>query len=168
MVVGIDPDGRARILIASPAAAAFAGTDAASLVGRDPATFGALVSGDVALEQVRAAARQGFSARILAQFGYTVIPASGAAVATTIAAEQGGSIDLLVTDIVMPGQRGPDLARELRQDGPGLRVLYVTGYSDNDVPDDALGTGANLLDKPFTASELAAAVRRSLDQGAVR
>ncbi|MEO8448881.1 MAG: ATP-binding protein [Gemmatimonadota bacterium] len=107
----------------------------------------------------------GFSERVLENYGYNVLAAPGAAVATTIASEQGRSIDLLVTDIVMPGQRGPDLARELQEDWPGLRVLYVSGYSAQDLPADALSASANLLEKPFTGSELAAAVRRSLDQG---
>ncbi len=104
--------------------------------------------------------------RLLEGFGYRVLPAASAAEATALAAEHGAEVDLLVTDVVMPGQHGPDLAEELLAEHSRLQVLCVSGHlrADGRVP--WTGRSFPTLAKPFTAEELARKVRQVLD-GAV-
>jgi DNA-binding response OmpR family regulator len=73
--------------------------------------------------------------------------------------------DMLITDVVMPGLSGPNLATRLREENPGLRVLYMSGYTDDAT--ELHGTfwgGVPLLQKPFTPALLAERVRMALDQ----
>jgi PAS domain S-box-containing protein len=102
--------------------------------------------------------------RCLEQRGYAVLPAASAEEALDVLAGHGGSLDLLLTDVVMPGASGPDLARRLTRERPDLQVLFVSGYPD-DSPDSArlLEPGAPFLQKPFTADTLARKVRDVLD-----
>jgi two-component system cell cycle sensor histidine kinase/response regulator CckA len=96
--------------------------------------------------------------RGLEQVGYRVLAAQGAAEATTLAAEHGPDIALLVTDVMMPGQRGTGLAAELTAEWPHLRVLFISGY-----PGATAGSTAALqLNKPFSPDELAVAIRQVL------
>ncbi len=93
---------------------------------------------------------------------YTVIEASSPEQAVRSAATT--SVDLLLTDVVMPGMSGPELADRLRRTRPLLRVLYISGYPN----DGTIGQGAfdalkPLLPKPFSARQLTTAVRSALD-----
>jgi signal transduction histidine kinase/CheY-like chemotaxis protein len=107
--------------------------------------------------QVRSLARM-----ILARRGYRVLEASSPDEALQLAREH-GEIDLLLTDIVMPGMSGPDLAREITARQPGIRVLYMSGYADDNVMrHDILNAQAAFLQKPFTASSLHRKVREAL------
>ena len=99
--------------------------------------------------------------RGLERYGYQVLTAESAAQATAIAAERGGEVALLVTDIMMPGQRGTDLARELLGDWPHLRVLFISGYPGEGTLDQL--RKMPYLSKPFTSEELANAVRSVCD-----
>jgi hypothetical protein len=101
--------------------------------------------------------------RLLEGFGYRVLAAGSAAEATAIAAERGNEVDLLFTDIVMPGQHGPDLAEELLVDHPHLRVLCVSGHPQSAGPVKEGTHRFRTLEKPFTADELARMVREVLD-----
>lgn len=101
--------------------------------------------------------------RLLEGFGYRVLTAGSAAEATAIAAEQGREVDLLLTDIVMPGQHGPDLAEELLLEHPHLRVLCVSGHPQGAGPVKEGTHRFQTLEKPFTADELARSVREALD-----
>jgi len=94
--------------------------------------------------------------RALEQFGYRVLAAESAAEATALAAERGADIALLVSDVMMPGQRGTGLARELKNDWPHLAILLMSGY-----PAEPGETPR--LAKPFTTDELGHAVRAVLD-----
>ncbi len=96
--------------------------------------------------------------RVLVRGGHTVFHADNAAKALEIAAMTTGPIDVLLTDVVMPGMRGPMLAAKLREGQPDLRVIYTSGYAA-DAVDDLRGTGplATFLPKPFTAASLLAA-----------
>ncbi len=79
------------------------------------------------------------------------------------------SFDLLVTDVVMPNMRGPDLARALRQTLPELRVLYMSGYADESIGlKHALRSCDDFLQKPFSPSELVLRVRKLLTQNDAR
>jgi DNA-binding response OmpR family regulator len=99
--------------------------------------------------------------KILSREGYAVIEAGSADEA--LAAASGVKIDLLLTDVMLPGVSGLDLARRLYAAQPGLKVLYMSGYA----PDDAVRTGADppgarFLAKPFTLAVLLATVREAL------
>jgi CheY-like chemotaxis protein len=101
--------------------------------------------------------------RVLRANGYRVLEAGDPAAALQIAGAGGQSIDLLVTDIVMPGMTGPALAQRLVAGRPDLKVLFITGYAEEAIErQGALPAGGALLEKPFTAQQLADSVRRAL------
>jgi PAS domain S-box-containing protein len=102
-------------------------------------------------------------ARTLEALGYTVLPASSPAEALHMASRYAGEIHLLVSDVVMPGMNGQDLARALLAMRPRMRRLFVSGYTANLIgPAGALEDGVRLLQKPFQKQELGAAVRAAL------
>ena len=104
--------------------------------------------------------------RILASDGYTVLSASHADQALQVAHEHTGTISLLLTDVVMPGRSGKDLAAELIRLRPEIRVLYMSGYNQEVViHEDAPAGGLNLIGKPFVAVDLLRAIRNILDSG---
>jgi PAS domain S-box-containing protein len=91
----------------------------------------------------------------LAEAGYTVMSASLGLEAVRRAEECGSSIDLLITDVVMPGMSGPEVARHLIASSPSARVLYLSGYTDHPLlRGGALGDEAHFLQKPFTMDTL--------------
>ena len=103
--------------------------------------------------------------RILAAQGYTVLEAFDGAEALTLAAGHSGTIDLLLTDVVMPRKTGPQVAAELLAQRPELKVLYMSGHADEAIMPLALaGTDTAFVQKPFTHDRLAAAVRELLDR----
>ena len=107
---------------------------------------------------------RGLTRRCLESSGYTVLQASSAEEALPIAARHAGRLDLLLTDVIMPGASGPELARRLLELRPGTRVLYVSGYTDASMASQgALDNGAFFLQKPFTPETLARKVREVLD-----
>jgi len=104
------------------------------------------------------------TARVLRRAGYEVIAAGSGADAIAALAEYEGPLDLLITDVVMPGMTGPQVADRLRESSPGLRVLFVSGYSDEVVVRQGLaGAGQNYLEKPFVVDVLLERVREVLD-----
>jgi CheY-like chemotaxis protein len=95
--------------------------------------------------------------------GYTVLEAGNASDALVVAAKA-ASIDLLVSDIVMPGMRGPELAARLREMRPAAKLLLVSGHADtSDSFRDDSGRVIQLLPKPFTPERLSRKVREILD-----
>jgi signal transduction histidine kinase/CheY-like chemotaxis protein len=110
-------------------------------------------------EQLRSLMR-----RVLERCGYAVLAAAGGVEALRAAARQVGPIDLLVTDVVMPDMSGPEVARYLAAVRPGIRTLYVSGYTDPALAERmGLEASAPFLSKPFTPAMLAAKVREVLD-----
>jgi CheY-like chemotaxis protein len=110
---------------------------------------------------LRAAAR-----RALELCGYTVLAAENAESALRAAA-QANRLDLVVTDVVMPGLSGRDLAARLAESQPSVRVLYMSGYTDEAiVHHGVLEPGVAFLEKPFTPDSLARKVREVLDSPA--
>ena len=97
------------------------------------------------------------AARILSTAGYRIVEATGPAAAMETAATE-RRIDLLVTDMVMPGMSGRDLSRHLRETRPDLRVVYMSGYSEELVMRDSKLDGP-LLQKPFDRESLLLIVR---------
>jgi signal transduction histidine kinase len=105
-----------------------------------------------------------FAARVLWSRGYAVLPASSPGEAIEIA-EREGTIHLLLTDLVMPGSTGRALATTLRGFSPGLKVLYMSGYTTEAIVDQGgLESSVAFIGKPFTAQHLAQKVRETLDQ----
>jgi PAS domain S-box-containing protein len=103
--------------------------------------------------------------RLLRGLGYRVLAAESGESALRIAEESGEPIDLLVTDVVMPGMGGGALVSELRKSRPGLKVLYISGYAeDSDAIERALREGDSFLAKPFTVGELAGRVGTLLEE----
>ncbi|MFC0204580.1 GAF domain-containing protein [Novosphingobium soli] len=110
-----------------------------------------------------------FSAEILRELGYRVIEASDGPTALRTLEEVGSTIDLVFTDVVMPGMSGKDLGDELRRRRPGLGMLFTSGYTGNTIsPAERIDPEAPLLAKPFTSSELAERVRDLIDAAATR
>jgi len=102
---------------------------------------------------------------ILQRLGYQVLEAGSGVEAMQLFEKTGGAIDLLLTDIVMPGLGGEALARRLMTSRPGLAVICMSGYLfDLSVNDFAPGKRFNFLQKPFTPTELGLKVREVLDQ----
>jgi PAS domain S-box-containing protein len=102
--------------------------------------------------------------RSLRRLGYTVVTAANGEDGLAVAA--GTALDLVITDIMMPGMAGPELAVALRDRWPHLKVLFISGYSDDAVLRRGVESGReNLLAKPFTAATLAAKVREVIDAG---
>ncbi len=103
--------------------------------------------------------------RILRQCGYTVLEAADGREALDLAQEYPGRIDLLVTDVVMPGMSGVELADGLGRIRPRLAVLYVSGYAEETRPQrEVVRRGGMLLSKPVRPEELARAVRHVLER----
>jgi PAS domain S-box-containing protein len=104
--------------------------------------------------------------QILKGQGYTVLEASHGEEAMKVAKEHGGDgIQLLLTDVVMPGMSGSELAKTLGSLLPKMRVLYMSGYTDNAiVHHGVLEEGVNYIQKPFTVGALARKVREVLDR----
>jgi signal transduction histidine kinase len=118
------------------------------------------------LVEDNAAVRE-LSMRALRKRGYTVYEARNADEAIEWASNSGVKPQLLVTDVVMPGLSGPNLAARLMQQNPTLRVLYMSGYSDDATAvHGAFWGGVPLLQKPFTPAQLAERVRMTLDSAA--
>jgi len=96
--------------------------------------------------------------------GYKVLEAEDGAAALQIVDGYRGTIDLLLTDVVMPGMNGRELAANIAKLLPDMRVLYMSGYSENAVGHDGtLDAGVNLLQKPFSLPALRDRVREVLD-----
>ncbi len=103
--------------------------------------------------------------RILRELGYSVLEAGSAAEARTVAAAAAGRIDLLLTDVVMPGGSGRELAEALTQTRPGLPVVFMSGYTaDVILRQGIVHEKVTLLSKPFTADALADTLRKALDR----
>ena len=103
------------------------------------------------------------ASRVLARAGYTVIEARYGSEALDLAAEQ-PVIDLVLSDVVMPGLSGPEVVQRLREARPEIVPLFMSGYAPES--EGPLG-GAELVRKPFTGAELLDAIRRALDSDAL-
>jgi CheY-like chemotaxis protein len=102
--------------------------------------------------------------RILEGAGYRVFDAANPERAAALFERNVSLFNLLVTDVVMPGSSGPKLFERLAQQRPGLKVLYVSGYTDDTIVHQGqLDPGVALLQKPFTAATLNRRVREVLD-----
>jgi PAS domain S-box-containing protein len=133
---------------------------AATLVDRRPPQGNEtvlLVEDEPAVREMTQAALQ--------RHGYTVLPAASGAEALRIARANQGAINVVLTDVVMPGMSGPQLVEELRAEHPRLAALFMSGYTSDAVLRHGIETGeADFLQKPFSTSALAAKLRQVLDR----
>lgn len=102
--------------------------------------------------------------RILERLGYRVLQAQDAGVALDLIEQESEPIELLLTDVVLPGMQGHEMAQEVRRRRPQIRVLFASGYSEDVVlHGHGLEHGVSVIQKPFSVEALASAVRRALD-----
>ena len=99
----------------------------------------------------------------LEQLGYRMLAASNAKEAIALVEGYSGKIDLLITDVVMPGLPGPELAEALLALRPDLKVIFISGYAEGSLaPNGILKPGTVLVNKPFTIRALTAKLREVL------
>jgi PAS domain S-box-containing protein len=116
-----------------------------------------LVEDEPAVREVTQAALQ--------RHGYTVLPAASGAEALRIARANHGLINVVITDVVMPGMSGPQLVDRLREEHPRLAALFMSGYTSDAMLRHGIETGeADFLQKPFSTSALATKLRQVLDR----
>lgn len=102
--------------------------------------------------------------RVLTQAGYTILAAADGAEAAKIAKAKNGPIDLLLTDVIMPGMSGRELADMVRPIRSDLKVLYISGYTDSAISrHGVLDDGVAFLQKPFSPTDIVRKVRQVLD-----
>lgn len=106
-----------------------------------------------------------FSSRAMQNKGYKVLEADSAEVALGIIEEHQGKIDLIVTDVMMPGMTGPDMAKEVLKKYPDIKIIFMSGYGE-DAFLDSFGEAREFyfLAKPFTLNKLASKVKEVLDK----
>jgi two-component system, cell cycle sensor histidine kinase and response regulator CckA len=140
-----------------------AGTE--SVVVTPSERAGARGGGETILLVEDEAAVRHLAARVLQRRGYRVLACADAGEAVAAATERDGQIDLLLTDVVMPGMNGRVLAERLREVWPGLKVLLTSGYSEEMAERRALPAGdTDFIAKPYSTEALARRVREILDR----
>jgi signal transduction histidine kinase len=101
---------------------------------------------------------------VLKKLGYKVLVADSGETALKIWVERQGSIDILLTDVIMPQMSGGDLAHKLREQNPRLKILFMSGYTDDMIASHGVLAGeTQLIQKPFTTEALARRIRSVLD-----
>jgi len=104
-----------------------------------------------------------YAAEVLQTYGYNVIKAATAGEALYVSERRKGPVDLVLTDVVMPNMNGQELADSLRHFQPGIKVLFMSGYTDDVVAQHGvLEKGLHFIEKPFTPEELARKIREVL------
>jgi PAS domain S-box-containing protein len=102
------------------------------------------------------------AATILESHGFRVLTASDGEEALLMYEQYGHPIDLLISDVIMPRMRGPELAAHLRTRQPEMRVLFISGYSDPSIANQVVSAASHFLQKPFAAEALVRAVNDAL------
>jgi PAS domain S-box-containing protein len=133
-----------------------AGLPEAAAPSRRPATILLVEDNEMVMDMTR---------ELLESYGYTVLPAWLPEDALALARRQEGGIDLLLSDVVMPQMNGPELFQRLRDFLPALKVIYMSGYTNNMVVHNGtLEEEASFISKPFTSATLLDQVSRMLQQ----
>lgn len=132
-----------------------------SNVRQDAAPATAVALGTVLLVDDEQAIRR-LLARILVRSGYTVLQAEDGADALRVADDHRAPIDLVLTDLVMPGMTGVEVAIRLRLLWPSLRVVYMSGYAPEDLSAYGVHDSALFLSKPFRPEDVVAKVGEAL------
>jgi two-component system cell cycle sensor histidine kinase/response regulator CckA len=132
--------------------------------GSVPAMAAPQSSGEVVLLVEDEPALLAMSQKLLVGLGYTVLTSDSPSGAILFVESHAGEIDLLVTDVVMPGFNGRVLAKRLRTIKPGLKCLFMSGYTPDAIAHGGiLEDGVHFLQKPFTRQDLALKVREALE-----
>jgi two-component system, cell cycle sensor histidine kinase and response regulator CckA len=160
VVVDSEPDRGSRFGLYFPAlpksASVPATMSAGNLLAGGAETILLVEDEDAVRRTIRAALRRA---------GYTVLEARGGPQALRIAVGDAASIDLVITDVIMPVMSGPELVERLARQRPGLKVLYLSGYTDDAVVrHGVLQAEVSFLQKPFNMTALATKVRQILDE----
>jgi len=108
-------------------------------------------------ESVRQLVRETLEAK-----GYQVLEAENGQAGLEAVAAHSGTIDLLITDVVMPGMSGHELAEQLLKERPGIKVIYLSGYTEEALIEGNIDGGKAFLQKPFTLQTLSRKVREVL------
>ncbi len=108
-------------------------------------------------ESVRQLVRETLAAK-----GYRVVEAENGESGMAVATQHDGKIDLVITDVVMPGMGGRELVKQLAQSRPETKVLYLSGYTEDAISEGTIESGAAFLQKPFTLQNLSRKVREVL------
>ncbi|MBA3760326.1 MAG: PAS domain S-box protein, partial [Gemmatimonadales bacterium] len=138
--------------------------DEAPAISQQAPTATSLLGNETILLTEDAPALRAAAHQILERYGYTVIDAPSSTAALTMARTRTGPIHLLLTDVVMPGMSGRELAEQFTARSPEVKVLYMSGYTDDTVVrHGVLRPGTAYLQKPFTPDALARKVREVLD-----
>ena len=104
-----------------------------------------------------------FSSRALANKGYEVLEAeTGEAALALMARQDNKNLDLMITDVIMPNMDGPTLAKKMREMAPTLKIIFISGYTEEKLKDH-MGENIWFLPKPFTLKQLAAKVKEALE-----
>jgi signal transduction histidine kinase len=145
----------------------FPETAAAPTVNAPAEPSAALVADDRAtvlvVEDLRAV--RVLVSRMLTRHGYHVLEADGPVAALALVENGAETVDLIVSDVVMPHMSGPEMIERLRKKRPNLKVLYISGYSNRELAKRGdLGRNAAILEKPFTPAVLLKAVRQILQR----
>jgi signal transduction histidine kinase/CheY-like chemotaxis protein len=122
----------------------------------------AAFSGETVLVVEDAGSLRDLICEALSELDCTVLSARNAQEALQIVRERKSAIDLLLTDVVMPGMNGAALATEIRPLHPEMKILYMTGYSGEFIRADMLSPGVSLIRKPFTPAELGRKIHKML------
>lgn len=101
--------------------------------------------------------------RMLSSLGYAVLTAEGGDNALSLEREHEGRIDVLLTDLEMPGMDGRQLAAELRRRRPDIGVLFLSGQPDDSAPDASAADESDFLLKPCTMNELSRSLSRLIE-----
>jgi signal transduction histidine kinase/ActR/RegA family two-component response regulator len=137
-------------------------TQAGAVVEPGKETPDASFSGETILVVEDAAPLRDLICQALSISGCEVLSAPDAQEALRILNQQKGVIDLLITDVIMPGMNGPALAKQVRAMRPETKILYMTGYSGEFVRSDMLIPGVSFIQKPFTPADLRRKIRKML------
>lgn len=104
-----------------------------------------------------------FGTRALSNKGYQVLGAESAEAALALLEKEDiKTIDLLITDVMMPGMDGPTMAKKIRERSPELKIIFISGYTEDRLK-DALGANVYFLPKPFTLKQLAEKVKEAME-----
>lgn len=106
-----------------------------------------------------------FAARALSNKGYKIIEADAPEIALELLEQNKGKIDLILSDVIMPGMNGPTMVKEIKKTSPDVKVIFMSGYTqdaldDSDIPPEEL----NFLQKPFSLKDLAAKVKEIIEK----
>jgi two-component system cell cycle sensor histidine kinase/response regulator CckA len=102
---------------------------------------------------------------VLRQRGYNVLESSDPLMAIEKAKKYEGQIDLLLSDVIMPHMKGPEMAKKLESIHPEMHVLFMSGYTGSAISQNGiLEEGANLLQKPFRPNSLLKRIRQALKE----